>query len=223
MATNRKISFRDGEIYHLFNRGLERKCTFTNKREFERAKKLIKFYRHKEIPVRFSQVLKQPEDTRTRILNDLFQSERAVDILSYCLMPNHFHFLIKQNTGKGASTFVANFTNAYTKYFNVKHQRIGPLFEGIFKAVYIENDEQLIHVSRYIHLNPIASSLIQDDELNDYPWSSYRKYLSLSEDEIAQKDLVLGMFKSINHYQKFLTDQIDYAKKLESIKHLVLE
>ncbi|MBI2595464.1 transposase [Candidatus Daviesbacteria bacterium] len=223
MATNRKIVFANEGIYHVFNRGLDRRPTFTNKWEFDRAKKLVKFYRHKDIPIRFSKLIQQPEDIRNKILEDLYKSDRLVDILSFCLMPNHFHFLLKQNVDKGIATFVANFTNAYTKYFNTRNTRIGPLFQGIFKAVLVENDEQLVHVSRYIHLNPVVSSIIETDELKNYPWSSYPEYLSQSDDEIAGKALVLNMFKSPKEYQKFVLDQIDYGKKLEAIKHLIME
>lgn len=223
MATIRKLVFGNGEIYHVFNRGIERRSTFTDKKEFERIQKLIKFYRHRDIPIRFSQVIQQPQDIREKILNDLFKSERVIDILSYCIMPNHFHFLLQQNVDKGISTFISNTTNAYTKYFNTKHKRTGPLFEGVFKAVHIESDEQLVHVSRYIHLNPVASNIIANEELENYKWSSYPEYLSLSSKEISQKELILSMFKSIEGYREFVYDQIDYAKKLDAIKHLILE
>ncbi|MBI2196671.1 transposase [Candidatus Daviesbacteria bacterium] len=223
MATLRKLVFREGEIYHIFNRGIERRTTFTEKREFERMQKLVKFYRHKDIPVRFSQVIQQPEEIREKLLAALYKSERAVDILSYCLMPNHFHFMLKQNTDKGISSFISNITNAYTKYFNTKYERTGPLFEGVFKAVHIESDEQLVHVSRYIHLNPVASGVIPDDKLESYQWSSYPEYLSLSNLEISQTDLILSMFKTIKAYQEFVNNQIDYGKQLEAIKHLTFE
>lgn len=223
MATIRKLVFRNEEIYHVFNRGIERRSTFTDKKEFERMQKLVKFYRHKNIPLRFSQVIQQPEEIREKILNALYMSERVTDILSYCIMSNHFHFLLKQTTDKGISTFVSNITNAYTKYFNTKHQRIGPLFEGVFKAVHIESDEQLVHVSRYIHLNPVVSGIISENELESYQWSSYPEYLSLSNQEISQTDLILSMFKSPKDYQEFVNNQIAYGKQLEAIKHLILE
>lgn len=223
MATIRKVVFRNNEIYHVFNRGLDRRSIFTEKNEFERVQKLIKFYRHKDIPIRFSQVNHQPIEVREKILKDLYKSERVVDILGYCMMPNHFHFLLKQMKDKGISTFIANVTNAYTRYFNTKHERAGNLFEGVFKAVYIETEEQLIHVSRYIHLNPVASSIIPDEELENYRWSSYPEYLDLSKEEISQKELILSMFKSARDYREFVNNQIDYAKKLDIIKHLILE
>lgn len=223
MATNRKVVFRNGEIYHVFNRGIDRRSIFTNKREFERAKQLIKFYRHKELPIRYSQVLQQPEVLRKKLFESVYKSERLIDILSYCLMPNHFHFLVKQTKDNGVSKFASNFTNSYTKYFNTKSQRTGPIFEGVFKAVYVETDQQLIHLSRYIHLNPVSSSIIAEDMLNNYPWSSYSEYLSLSDDGIAEKELILGFFKSAGDYQNFVENQMGYAKELDSIKHLVLE
>lgn len=223
MATHRKVVFVNDEIYHIYNRGLDRRVIFTNKREFERAKQLIKFYSYKDTPIRYSKLLNLPLLKRGEILQSLYSGERLVDILSYCLMPNHFHFLLKQNSDKGISTFIANLTNAYTKYFNTKYERTGPLLNGVFKAVYIESEEQLLHVSRYIHLNPVVSSIIKDNNLKDYQWSSYQEYLSLSDDQTSSKDLVLKMFKTVSDYENFVVDQISYAKELESIKHLVME
>lgn len=223
MATLRKVVFRNEEIYHVFNRGLDRRDVFTDKSDFERATRLIKFYRHLEIPARFSKVYQLPTKIRDGILESLYRSDQLVQIISYCLMPNHFHFLLKQNTEKGISTLIANFTNAYTRYFNTKYERSGPLLGGTFKAVHIESEEQLLHVVRYIHLNPVVSCVIQDNRLKDYPWSSHQEYLSLSTSGIAQKDFVLQMFKSVEDYQSFVADQIEYAKMLETIKHLALE
>ncbi|MCL5784669.1 MAG: transposase [Patescibacteria group bacterium] len=223
MATFRKLVFQNNEIYHVFNRGIDRRSTFNDKKEFERIQKLIKFYRHKNIPIRFSQVNQQPIDIREKMLEELHSSERILDILSYCIMPNHFHFLLKQTSDKGISSFISNITNAYIKYFNTKYKRAGPLFEGVFKAVHIETDEQLVHASRYIHLNPVTSSIIPSEELENYHWSSYPEYLSLSAEEISQKDLVLSMFKSTQAYREFVNNQIDYARQLDAIKHLVLD
>jgi putative transposase len=87
----------------------------------------------------------------------------------------------------------------------------------------VETDEQLIHLSRYIHLNPVSSSIIPENMINNYPWSSYPEYLFLSIDGITEKELVLGPFRSIEDYQEFVENQIDYAKELDSIKHLVFE
>ena len=104
-------------------------------------------------------------------------------------MGNHFHFLIKQASDNGISKFMANFTNSYTKYFNTKHQRVGPLFQGVFKAVHVDSDEQLIHLSRYIHLNPVMGFVIKAEELKDYKWFSYPNYIGKQDVEFIEKQI----------------------------------
>jgi len=216
--------FSNGYIYHIFNRGIDRRSVFTGFREYLRAQELIEFYKHLETPVRYSKFLQLSKSLRDDVLREINKSETQVDILAYCLMPNHFHFMLQQKVDKGVSTFIANFTNAYTRYFNTKHERIGPMFEGIFKAVLVESDEQLIHLSRYIHLNPVVSSIINESDLNNYKWSSYHEYIAPSKNStVSKRDLVMSMFESAKHYEKFVLDQIEYGKKLEIIKHLTLE
>ncbi len=147
-------------------------------------------------------------------------NKKIVDIICYCLMPNHFHFLIKQLKEGGITEFVSKLSNSYTKYYNVKYKRVGPLLQGEFKAVLVESDEQLLHVSRYIHLNPIASFLVKD--LNLYEWSSYKEYTN-NHKGICNTEEIMGFFKDSSSYQKFCLDQVEYAQKLELIKHQLLE
>lgn len=117
--------------------------------------------------------------------------------------------------------FSSKTSYSYTKYYNIKYNRVGPLLQGEFKAVLIESDEQLIHVSRYIHLNPIVSFLIK--EMNQYRWSSYKEYVGDSADRICSKESVLGFFKTSTDYEKFISDHISYAQDLELIKHQLLD
>ena len=139
-------------------------------------------------------------------------------------MPNHFHFLLKQQKERGISKFLSDFTNSYTRYFNARHKRLGPLFEGVFKAVRIEKGEQLMHVSRYIHLNPVASLIVKEEELSNYAWSSLPEYLNEHLDtEICDKEIILNSFSSRDDHRKFIYNQIKYAQDLETIKHLLLE
>jgi len=225
MATNRKLVFQNGSLYHIFNRGLDRRNVFQDTRELYRALELLSFYNHKDVPVRYSQFLQLSLEAKDNTLKRLSENESLVDVLAFCLMPNHFHFHFRQKIDNSVSTFIANFTNSFTKYFNAKYKRIGPLFEGVFKAVFIESDDQLIHLSRYIHLNPVASSIINSNQLLDYKWSSYSAYLSLSKESkiVLDKETVLSFFKTSKLYEEFVLDQIDYGKKYEKIKHLILE
>src|SRR3990172_6410842 len=162
MPTNRKLVFVNDEIYHVFNRGVEKRPTFINKWELKRAILTLDYYRFAKLPIKLSKFLILPNSDQTKLLESIKKDcEKLVEIICFCLMPNHFHFLLKQKVDKGIPIFISNFTNSYTKYFNTRNERVGPLFQGIFKAVRIESEEQLIHVSRYIHLNPVSSFLIK--------------------------------------------------------------
>lgn len=223
MVTFRRVVLANNQIYHIYNRGVERRTVFTNRRELQRAIDTVKYYRFASLPLKFSKFLVQPEKKKSEILISIDSSEnKQVEIIAYCLMPNHFHFLVKQLQDNGTSRFISNFTNSYTKYFNTKHERNGPLVQGIFKAVLIETDEQLVHVSRYIHLNPVASFIIEEKELENYEWSSYKEYLGLTEG-FCGKEIVLNQFPSAENYRQFVRDRVSYAQELEKIKHLLLE
>lgn len=224
MATFRKITFSKNKIYHIYNRGIERKTIFTTKWEFQRALNTLNYYRYKETPLRLSKFLSKTSHEQSDILLSLKKlDKKIVEIIAYCLMPNHFHFLLKQLEGEGISQFISNLTNSYTKYFNTKHKRVGPLFQGTFQAVIVESDEQLIHLSRYIHLNPVSSSIIKPEDLENYYWSSYREYINLEENHICHKNIVMDFFKTTRDYKLFVEDQINLAKELDKIKHLTIE
>lgn len=153
--------------------------------------------------------------------NFINSSGKIVNITCFCLMPNHFHLLLEQVKDGGISEFIGKLSNSYTKYFNKKNKRIGPLFQGEFKAVHIQTDEQLIHVSRYIHLNPLVNYITKAIEI--YPWSSYPEYLEKTDKYICKKEVVLSHFKTREDYKQFVLDQEDYGKKLEKIKHQLLD
>lgn len=219
----RKTVFSTGEIYHIFNLGVEKRPTFTDKREYDRALMTLDFYRYNGVFAGLAQVLKLELEKRNFFLSQLKEKgEKLVDILGYCFMPNHFHFLLRQLLDEGIPTFVGNFSNSYTRFFNTKRKRIGHLFQGVFKAVRIEDDEQLIHVLRYIHINPVVSSVIRELDLKSYPYSSFSEYISKREG-LCNKDLISNYFSSVEKLRDFTFNQMDYGKRLEAIKHLILE
>jgi putative transposase len=137
-------------------------------------------------------------------------------------MPNHFHFLLKQVAGDGVAKYLSLFTNSYTRYFNTKHNRIGPLFQGVFKAVRVESNNQLLHLSRYIHLNPYVSNIVTKTNLSTYPWSSLPSYLFGIKDFVESK-IVTSQYKDIARYRDFVLNHADYARELEYIKHMTLD
>ena len=221
----REISLVTNQIYHVLNRGISLQPTFITKRNFQRALEVMRYYQNEKQPLRYSQFLSLSNERRMQILEDLAREKQyLVEIIAYCLMPNHFHFILNQLIDNGISKFLSNFTNSYTRYFNTKNKRSGPLFQGKFKAVMVESDEQLLHLSRYIHLNPYSSHLIRNaTEIEVYPYSSFREYIGREETNFCNKKPVLDSFKDINSYKKFVLNQADYQKKLDEIKHLALE
>jgi REP-associated tyrosine transposase len=219
----RKVVFANGEIYHVFNRGIEKRTTFINQRELKRAVETMQYYRFTNLPLRFSHFLQLDNEMKSSYLKRINAFNKTVDIVTYCFMPNHFHFLLRQVTNNGISEFISKFTNSYTKYFNTKHKRIGPLFQGSFKAVHMEDDNQLIHVSRYIHLNPVSAFLIDSKHLHNYFWSSYPYYVDSTSSDFIDKETILNFYPNIQHYKQFIFDQADYARTLANQKHLLLE
>ena len=119
---------------------------------------------------------------------------------------------------------MSNFQNSYTRYFNTREERIGPLFLDQFKALMIETEEQLLHVGRYINLNPYTSHVIEKlDDLMFYPWSSYKEYLGGDDDILIDTNPILPLFKNRKNFKLFIDDQADYQRELEAIKHLLIE
>lgn len=210
----RTTPFVNDQFYHLYNRGINKQQVFTDRRDYNRFIKTLFYYQIDNPKPRLS--FYKPNG-----IYKIDPTKKIVNVVAYCLMPNHFHILVKQLREGGISEFMRKFVHSYTKYRNTKNQSQGPIFQSLFKAVLIESDEQLLHVSRYIHLNPLVSYLIKD--LNLYPWSSYPSYIGLGSDERIAKDEILYFFKSPEDYQKFVMDQADYGETLELIKHQLID
>lgn len=212
----RIIPFVNQSFYHIYNRGVEKRQIFSNERDYQRFLQTIFYYQFTGPKPPFSK-----KDSLVYQNLDFTKNPKAVAILCYCLMPNHFHLLVRQNKEGGIHKFMQQTLNSYTKYFNTKNKRVGPLLQGTFKAVPIETDEHLLHVSRYIHLNPFVSDLTRD--LESYPYSSYLNFIGQKVDQIATKEPILDFFKNPAEYKEFVVGHGDYAKELELIKHLLME
>lgn len=220
----RAVPFINGEIYHVFNRGIDRRLTFMRRGDYYRAIETLNFYLYRNPPCCLSRFFRFKEDRQVEILNSMAGGNRLVQILCYCLMPNHFHLLLRQLAGSGISKFVGNFLNSYTRFFNTKNNRDGSLFLDQFKAVRIESEGQLVHVSRYIHLNPYSSGVVKNlDDLPGHPWSSLAIYLGNTAPIPVETDTVLSLFKDGDSYKKFVFDNADYQRNLKMIEYLILD
>lgn len=212
----RTVPLVTGEFYHIYNRGLEKQTVFSNKRDHAFFMQALSYYQIENPKPKFSLY-------KVSKVFPVDQTKKMVDVICYCLMPNHFHLLLRQVRDNGISELLRKFIHSYTNYRNLKYNRQGPVFQGMFKAVRVESDEQLTHVSRYIHLNPLVANLVSKQNFSFYPWSSYPVYLDLVKNENIAKDEILYFFKNPKDYEKFVLDQADYGMQLEQIKHLILD
>ena len=209
----RTVPLVTGEYYHLYNRGTEEKEIFYQSRDYRRFQQTFYYYQFTGPKPKFSNSFK----LKTFIPK---QNQKMVEILCYCLMPNHFHFLVKQVINNGISKFMSLLCNSYTKYFNIKNKRVGPLVQGAFKSVLINNDEQILHLSRYIHLNPVVSKISENVE--DYQWSSYLEYAT-GRDYLCSTKQILSFFPDVKEYLNFINAQKEYGITLELLKHSVID
>lgn len=222
----RNILLAEGEIYHVFNRGVAKMPTFLWSKHYIRFLDLVNYYRFANLRLSYSSFNKLALELRnTRFEEMVRMNDLNISILGFCLMPNHFHFLLKQKNTDGISRFMHHLQDGYAKYFNITSNRVGPLYQASFKAVRIESDEQLLHVSRYMHINPTTAYLVNADSLHTYPWSSLNNYINAEQYSYPFVDTqcVLAFYKNREDYKKFVYDQIDYQRELHKIKHLLLE
>ncbi len=212
-AKNTTREFEKDGIYHVYNLGVAKKNIFLNSDDYN-----IFLYYLNTYLLPLDKALARYPDLPLRL--QIRNLNKEVEILAYCLMPNHFHLLLKTKTRDGITKLLRQLTSAYTGYFNRKYDNEGPIMQGKYKSVRVTKDEQLIHVARYIHLNPTTAFLV--DKPSDYKWSSHNEYLK-EEQNLCSKNLVMGFFSSIEAYEKFVLDQKAYSQELARIKHLSLE
>lgn len=222
--SSRKVPIATGEIYHVYNRSIAREPIFLSRSDYQRALNIISYYIYQKPTLRFSHYNRLSVEQKQKFLDNLKEKGvKQVEILAFCLMPNHFHFLLKEIVPHGISNFIRNFQNSYAKFFNLKNERDGSLFKAMFKAVRIESDEQLLHVQRYIHLNPLTAFILKDEKaLETYPWSSFTLYLD-DQTELIERTYTDVFLKTKEAFKNFTYDQIDYQRTLGLIKHLSLE
>lgn len=216
----RKNPLANGEFYHIFTKSIADFHIFNHKNEFSRMIQLLRYYQI-ETGLRFSDFieLKLVENAGFDIALKTFTKEKhhIIQIITYCLMPTHLHLILKQLVNNGISIYMSKVLNGYTRFFNTKYRRKGPLWESEFKNVLIYNDVQLLHLTRYLHLNPVTAYLVENPK--NWIYSSYQEYL---------KYPLMCNFKEIINiepakYRKFVNDQISYQRELNKIKHLILD
>lgn len=217
----RKVNFVEGEYYHIYNRGNSKQKIFNDQEDYLRFVSLL-------YVSNTSQNFDLYELNRVSNFNiyDIERNKRLVNIGVYCLMPNHFHILITDNTAGGISKFMQKLSTAYSMYYNKKYERSGVLFEGKFKAEHIDNDRYLKYIYSYIHLNPlkliqkdwkekgITNIKVAIDYLNKYLYSSYLDFIGedRAQGKILNSKSFPQYFSNKKIFQKEIFEWLNYNK-----------
>jgi len=216
----RKIIFSTDEFYHIYNRGTEKRKIFQDISDYQRFLKLLYLLNNTEAV----DVREVSEGLPFGEVFNLPRGDQLIDVGAYCPMPNHFHLLVREKTGKGVSAFMLKLLTGYSMYFNKKYDRTGQLFEGTFKAKHLDDDNYLKYNFAYSHLNPIKlidsdwkekgiSDLATAKEfLANYKYSSYLDYLGVDRPEgrILNKEAFPEYFQNPKEFEDFIDDWLNY-------------
>lgn len=214
-----------GETYHIFNRSIAGQPIFGSIWDRQRLLDTLNYYHYSSLDIRFSFYNRLPIEYKLKYLEEIKVTKTPlVEIYAFCLMPNHFHILAKELIENGIRKFIGNLENSYAKYFNKKKRRSGSLFQEMFKVAHIDSDEQFVHVSRYIHLNPKTSHIVTDfEQLINYSWSSLPIYLERAKLDFLKTNFLLSFYKNNEELKNFTFDQADYQKTIHDLEYLTLE
>ena len=241
----RKEKFATGDICHLILRGIDDSVLFKDINDYYRGifsiyefntSNPVEIRRRREARIKMKQLLKARGDPTSANSANLDMRDKLVEVLSFCLMPNHIHLLIRQIKDNGIIKFMAKMGGGYARYFNLKHSRKGYVFQNRFLAVPIKTDEQLRVVFAYIHANPISliepkwkenginNSVESIKFVENYKWSSCSDYLGKPNfPSVTDRDFILETMGGERGCQEFIEDWIKYRGKIKESPDLFLE
>jgi putative transposase len=173
------LTWQKGMYYHIYNRGVSKVTIFREESNFLFTIKKIK------------------ECSQTN----------NISMIAYCLMPNHYHFLVRQGGEEPAGNLPQFVFNSYTKAYNKKYDTSGTLFEGRFRAKVVQTKSHLFHLCRYIHGNPVKDGLVTDPA--DWPYSNYLEWIGERDGNLVDRDFIANQFDNAEEYKKFLFDYLN--------------
>lgn len=206
----RKIIFANNEHYHIFNRGVDKREIFSDLKDLNRF-----FQSMKE----FNTLDPIGSIFENSFSKDLSKKQKnLVKFICYCINPNHYHFILKQVVDKGIEKFMHKLGVGYTNYFNKKCERSGSLFQGNYKAVHIDSNEYLLHLSAYVNLNNKVHKLG-----NLVSKSSWDEYINNLQSGFCEKDIILGQFNNPKEYKEFAENSLIDIRERKEMEKLLLE
>ncbi|KKN62649.1 hypothetical protein LCGC14_0509920 [marine sediment metagenome] len=240
-----KPQFINNEIYHIYNRGVEKRNIFSDKKDhFRFIHNLFEFNDENPVLNTGYYFNRQTMEVELRYIEETKKKERKprkllVEILTFCLMPNHYHLLLRQKKEKGIVRFMQKLGTGYTNYFNKKYERVGSLLQGRFKAIHVNKEEYLDFLLYYIHFNPLdlfepgwREEKIKNYQkaiefLNSYRWSSHLDYIDKKNfPSVTQREFLLNTLGGEKNYQQNIEkwfEEIVKRKDIEDFGKIRLE
>ena len=201
----RAISLIAGEYYHVYNRGHNRQNIFFERENYLFFLRQVRKY-----------LIGEAKTSKVSQTSEVYEGYATV--VTHCLMPTHFHLTVRPHDDD-LSHHMQLLSISYTKAINERYGRIGALFQGQFQAIHVDRDEYLLHLSRYLHLNPVAAGLVKRPE--EWEFSSYRDYIGLRHGTLPAPDIVLSQFPTTDAYREFVESY--RPKDRDLIAHLLFD
>lgn len=210
-------NFQSDCYYHIYNRGVGKQDIFNTLFDYQRFLNTIEFYLHDQsIGYAHYESLSQSAKQAYDLRHPRGVQALRVGFIAYCLMPNHYHIVLKTLNIGGITRFMSDISNSYTRYFNTRYGRNGYLLESKYQSKEIKNDESMFQVVRYVSLNPIISTKTnKNGQLTNpanYPFSSYKAWIGLGDDNITQPELVekvLTTFGGLAKFKSFVESKME--------------
>ncbi len=230
-----KPIFLNNKLYHIYNRGVEKRNVFMDRQDYLRfIHCLFEFNDERTAKNMFYYLNKKTSEVEPHYLkSDRKPRKLLLDVLIFTLMPNHFHLVVKQKKENGIVRFMQKMGTGYTMYFNKKYKRVGPLFQGKFKAVMLEEHAHFLHIPHYIHANPLKlsnyrgrTSLVEQVKfLEEYRWSSFADYVGKKNfPSVTQREFLLDFWGGEEKYKKETKEWLkDRKDGFQEIKDVALE
>ncbi len=204
--------------YHVFNKSIAGYTIFRDEKDYSRMLGILDYYRFASPPVRYSTFLETPLTSRSAFTEN---REDVVKIFAYCLMPTHFHLVLEPLTLTGISEYFRLSLNAYTRYFNERYARKGPLWQGRVKRVTVGVGDPFLHVTRYVHLNPVTAYMVEDPA--NWKYSSYMQYVNRADSVLEMPVMTDHVAMGPSVYRDFVLEYRQKQRDQVQFNQLFLE
>lgn len=218
----RKVQFVNSEYYHIYNRGIDKRQIFIDEEDYLKFLRGLRDFNNRSYYENRANIIRSHG---IKELSSFLEKEnKVVEIVAYCLNPNHFHLLLRQSEEKGISGFMHKVSTGFTNYFNKKYNRSGSLFQGPFKAVSVNTDSYILWLSAYINGNAEIHKIAGVEK---YKWSSYPKFLEAgNDDNVSSAGIIISQFQGSSksdEYKNFVKMVIKESRDKKDMEKYLLE